>query len=86
MNGHTEIPPITINPEASYDMMHGILSGYACRVWLTDGVILTAEWVGDSPISPDVEGTALCVWNTKTDDYDIEVVVPTDNIRKVEIQ
>jgi len=90
MNGHTEMPAIGISTEAGYDMMHGILSGWTCRVWLVSSpVILVAHWVGEAwvpgPDNTEIESTELRCWNVKRNEYVDTVFVATDDIRRVEI-
>jgi hypothetical protein len=86
------MPAISISTEAGYDMMHGILTGWACRVWLVSSpVILVAEWIGEAWVpNPDgvgeeIESTELKCWNAKRGEYVDTVFVPTDDIRRVEI-
>jgi hypothetical protein len=90
MNGHTEMPAIGISTEAGYDMMHGILKGWTCRVWLTSTpVILVGEWIGEAWVDgvdgDEIESTELRCWNKAKGDYTDTVFVATDDIRRVEI-
>jgi hypothetical protein len=84
------MPAISISTEAGYDMMHGILRGWTCRVWLASSpVILVAEWIGEAWVdgvdSEEIESTELRCWNAKRGEYVDTVFVPTDDIRRVEI-
>jgi hypothetical protein len=83
VNGHTEIPTVHISPEATYSMLHQILTGWTCRIWLTSTpVILVAEWMGEGDSGDQV---FLKVWDTESQDYRNRIHIPIDDVRRVEI-
>lgn len=84
MNGHTEMPTISFSKDADYGAMHSLLRDWCCRVWV-DEVILVARWEGEATMPDGDDGTRLIVWDEANGDYRTSVVVPTDNIRKIEV-
>lgn len=86
MNGHEEMPKIGFASEGpTYDTMHSILNGWCVRVWLTGGCALVAQWDGEATLPNGEDGTRLIAWNTTAENYINPVVVPTDDIRKIEV-
>ncbi len=86
MNGHTEMPAISFSKDADYGTMHAVLHNWCVRVWFTDtDAILVARWEGEATMPNGDDGTGLIVWDNTAGDYINPVVVPTDNIRKVEV-
>ena len=93
MNGHTAIPAITFGPDCTYDTLDAMLNppgmgymnyGFACRLWLKQGFIITALWGSTSADDGD-DRTAVMAWDEKKQDYCNPVEVPTDDITRVEI-
>jgi hypothetical protein len=81
VNGHTEMPTITFEEGADYDTLDSVISGWCARLWLTDGVILCAQWVttdGDNNVN-------LRVWSNKAQDYATPLTIPIDSITRISI-
>lgn len=82
MNNHTELPAIGFGSDADYGTMHTVMTGFCARVWLTSGVVLVAEWLGDGE---PWDTTLLKVWRKSEGDYTDEITVPTDDIHRIEV-
>lgn len=86
MNNHTEMPVIGWADDGpTYDTLHTVMQDWCARVWLTDGYILVARWDGEAVTPSGEDGTRLIVWDNTAGDYVSPVIIPTDNIRKIEI-
>lgn len=100
MNGNTEMPTLTFGDNCTYDTLDSILNGnvntgwthngvrygWAVRVWLKQGVIVTALW-GWTHYDYDREAdyTSMLAWSEEDRDYNRKISVLTDDIRKVEV-
>lgn len=93
-NGHTALPTLTFGERCDYEMLDVILNGsqgpwgWGVRVWFKQGVAITARWGGSSWEYEDGESesyTMLLAWSEKERDYVNEIVVPTDDITRLEI-
>jgi hypothetical protein len=99
VNGHTEMPTVTFGENCAYDVLDSILNsfsrntswkhegvgyGWAARIWLKQGVIVTALWGSTSYVDGD-DQTTLLAWSEEARDYCNPITVATDDIRKVEI-
>lgn len=90
MNGDTAMPAITFGEDCTYDMLDVLLNandkysyagwGLAVKLWLKQGVAITALW---GCTKGDV--TTVLAWSSKAQDYCNEVDLPTDDIVKVEV-
>ena len=102
MNGDTEMPTITFGGDCTYDTLDTILNGnqdtgyaidgsvfgWGVRVWLKQGVIITALWGAtyyDYEFGNHVTRTSLLAWSDKDQDYNNLIEVDTDDITKIEI-
>ena len=86
MNGDRALPTISFGEDCTYSMLDSLLTGWAARVWLTDGVILPAVWVGtefDDRRGADL--TTLRVWSRADDDFTNTLRVMTDAITRIEV-
>lgn len=100
MNGHTEMPLLTFGEDCDYDTLdsilngnsdtawkhHGVIYGWAVRIWLKQGVIITALWGWTNhDYEDDVTKTSLLAWSEKDRDYNRAMRIPTDDITRLEI-
>jgi hypothetical protein len=83
MDGHTKMPAISFGPDTSYDTLHSVITDWCVRVWLTEGIILVARWIGDACIEEDA--ALLMVWSNAEEDYITPVTVLTDHITRIEV-
>lgn len=96
MNGDTAMPTLTFSGNCDYGVLDSILHrrptttryGWAVRIWLKQGVILTAQWgytEGQMIDGVWVDQTALRVWSETAGDYVKEIRVSTDDITRLEV-
>ena len=95
MNGNTAMPAIGFSEGCTYDMLDSLLNnssarlksyGWAVRIWLKQGVILTALW-GETGWNndEDYDTTSLLAWTEKDGDYTTPITIRTDDITRLEV-
>ena len=101
MNGNSAMPAIGFSEGCTYDMLDSLLNdsrardalrpqhggyGWAVRIWLKQGVIITALW-GETGWNNEEEydTTSLLAWSEKDQDYSTPITIPTDDIQKLEV-
>lgn len=81
MNNHTAMPTITFEPDTDYSMLDSIVSGWCARIWLSRGVILTAQWVR----SDNNDNVNLLLWSNEEDGFVTPFTVAIDEITRISI-
>lgn len=93
MSWDTSMPTITFGEECGYEMLDSILNGrhhsasgygWGVRVWVRQGVVITARWGGTS-VDGEVCSTSLLAWSNVAQDYVTAIEVPTYDIYKIEV-